>query len=59
MALSSLGPETGSGCRRVGRGLASHDGVGWLPTRPLGAAMLGAELLSPTWVISALLSRFP
>lgn len=25
MALSSLGTETGSGCRRVGRGLASHD----------------------------------
>lgn len=44
--LSSSVTETRSGCRRVGRGLASHDGVGWLPTRPLGAAMLEAELLA-------------
>lgn len=39
------GRETGSGCRRVGRELASHDAVlGRLPGSSPGAAMLGAGL---------------
>lgn len=43
----ALGRETGSGCRRVGRELASHDAVlSRLPKRRPGAAMLGRDFLS-------------
>lgn len=50
----ALGRETGSGCRRVGRELASHDAVlGWLPKRPPGAAMLGRDFRASSLVTSA------
>lgn len=50
----ALGPETGSGCRRVGRELASHDAVlGWPPERPPGATMLGRDFRTSSFVASA------
>lgn len=41
VALSSLRMETGSGCRRVGRGVASHDGGGPASSETSGRGHIG------------------
>ena len=41
VALSSLRMETGSGCRRVGRGVASHDGGGPASSETSGRGHVG------------------